>query len=91
MRKATSRGHVHHARTGLAQQQLTPRAVEPDVTQRFMRALAQKCLELALQRAGRKAGGGRQVGDADVALKTRQHEVDRAPHRARQQGRARHA
>ena len=39
MRKAASGCHVHHARAGPAEQQLTPRAVEADVAQRFVRAL----------------------------------------------------
>src|SRR5262245_14310228 len=52
MRKAASLGHIHHARAGLAREQLAPRAVEADVSPRLMRALAEERPELALQRAG---------------------------------------
>ena len=89
MRKAASRGHVHHARAWLAQQQLAPRAVEPDVAQRLVRALAEEGLELPLQRTGGQAGRCGKLGDADVALDGPLHEIERTPHRARQHDRAR--
>jgi hypothetical protein len=84
MRKAAGRGHVHHARARLACEQLASCAVEADVAQRLMRALAEERPELALQRAGGQAGGCGKFGDADIALQTALHEIERTAHRARQ-------
>jgi hypothetical protein len=67
-------------------QQLAPCRFEPDVVQRLERCLAKEGAELPLQRAAGKAGGGRELGNADVALRGRLHEVERTPHAARQHG-----
>lgn len=65
-------------------QQLPSRVFEAEVVQHLQRRLAQEGAKLTLQRAAGKAGSGRELGNADISQRRRLHEIEGAPHAARQ-------
>jgi hypothetical protein len=84
MREAAAQRDVHHFRIGHALEQRAARAGEPDVAQRDAGRLAEKDLELPLQRPARHAGDGSKIGHAPVALDIGAHRLERMPDAARQ-------